>query len=321
MKIAITGGTGFVGRYLARALVELDHEVVLLSRGRDTRDLAVRELPGVRFLAMGTDSSDELARAFEGCEAVAHCAGINREIGEQTYARVHVEGTRNVVEAAKRAGVAKIALLSFIRARPNCGSPYHESKWRAEEIVRKSGLDYTILKAGMTFGRGDHMLDHLSHTLHSMPLFATVGLRQKAIRPVAVEDVVAILLACLTQGRLSNQTVAVLGPGRMRLSDAVKRVARLIDRPVVVFPFPVVGHKILSYAFERIMPVPLISSAQVFMLSENMESALPQGSTSPLPPDLQPQTRFCDAQIQKHLPEPKGFGLSDFGFQFARRSR
>jgi uncharacterized protein YbjT (DUF2867 family) len=60
----------------------------------------------------------------------------------------------NLVEAARRVGVKKIVMMSFLRARPNCGSPYHESKWAAEEIVRTSGLDYTIIKAGMVYGAG-----------------------------------------------------------------------------------------------------------------------------------------------------------------------
>jgi len=95
------------------------------------------------------------------------------------------------VEAARRAGVRKIALMSFLRARPHCGSAYHESKWAAEEIVRSSGLDYTIVKAGMVYGRGDHMLDHLSHSLHTVPLFATVGLHEKPIRPTMKVPLVA----------------------------------------------------------------------------------------------------------------------------------
>jgi uncharacterized protein YbjT (DUF2867 family) len=313
VKIAITGGTGFVGRHLTRALLGAGHEVVLLARGRDTRDLSTRSLPGASFLAVGTDSAEELARAFAGCQAVAHCAGINREIGAQTYARVHVEGTRHVVEAARRAGLSKVALLSFIRARPNCGSAYHESKWKAEQIVRSSGLDYTILKAGMTYGRGDHMLDHLSHALHTLPLFATVGFREKTIRPVAVEDVVRILVASLTQGRLSRQSVAVLGPQPMQLSDAVRQLARLLHRRVLIFPLPLFAHRILAWCFERLMTVPLISSAQVFMLSESMEEARPADSVSPLPDDLVPRQLFTDEHIRAHLPEAKGFGLRDFG--------
>src|SRR5262249_32894336 len=160
--------TGFVGAHLATQLAAEGHEVVILSRG-------VRRVPSdANVKSVVTDLSDAavLAKAFAGCESVAHCAGINREIGNQTYENVHVEGTRNVVRAAREAGVKKILLMSFLRARPNCGSAYHESKFAAEEIVRNSGLDYTVIRSGMVYGRGDHMLDHLSHALHTFPLFA-----------------------------------------------------------------------------------------------------------------------------------------------------
>jgi uncharacterized protein YbjT (DUF2867 family) len=148
MRIAITGGTGFVGRHLARRLVAEGHEILLLARGADRRDPEIYALKNAEFRASDLSNVEDLLHAFSGCGVVAHCAGINREIAAQTYQRVHVQGTRNVVEAARRAGVRKIVLLSFLRARPNCGSAYHESKWAAEEIVRNSGLDYTILKCG-----------------------------------------------------------------------------------------------------------------------------------------------------------------------------
>ena len=230
MNIAITGGTGFVGRHLARALMQGGHQVVLIARGVDSRDIEIRNLDNATFAGIGTSSAEKLAEAFARCDAVAHCAGINRAVGEQTYERVHVQGTQNVVDAARAAGVKKVVLLSFLRARPHCRSPYHESKWAAEEIVRGSGLDYTIIKAGMIYGKGDHMLDHLSHTLYSLPFFPTVGILEKPIQPVAVEDVVRILQAALTDNRMPDQTVAVVGPQRMLLSDAVKQVARIFGR-------------------------------------------------------------------------------------------
>ena len=100
MKVAITGGTGFVGRNFARKLLEGGHEeVVLIARGRDERDSSLRGLPGVTFAQVGLDPGEPLRQALADCEAVAHCAGINREIELQTYRRVHVEGTRNLIEA------------------------------------------------------------------------------------------------------------------------------------------------------------------------------------------------------------------------------
>lgn len=312
MKIAITGGTGFVGRHLARALANEGHDVVLISRGVDRRDEDVRYLDHVTFAPIGIDDEPELAQAFTGCDGVAHCAGINREITPQTYQKVHIEGTRHVVNAAKRAGVNKILLLSFLHARPNCGSLYHESKWAAEEIVRASMLDYTVIKAGMIYGKGDHMLDHLSHTLHTIPIFAPVGLKEKPIQPVAVEDVVNIIQASLVQGRLSRQTVAVTGPQEMKLSDAIKQVAGILSKRVYIIPLPVFFHYLLAQLFELTMTIPLIAVAQVRMLAEGITEALPDCDS--LPEDLVPQTLFDNQQIRRGLPKAEPFGIKDCRF-------
>ncbi|MBI1882353.1 MAG: SDR family NAD(P)-dependent oxidoreductase [Chloroflexi bacterium] len=309
MKIAITGGTGFVGRHLARALVNAGHEVILIARGLDRRDEAIRQLDRATFAPIGLDDEAQLAQALAGCDGLAHCAGINREIGAQTYQRVHVEGTHHVVNAARRAGVEKILLLSFLRARPNCGSPYHESKWAAEEIVRASGLDYTIIKAAMIYGLGDHMLDHLSHTLHTIPLFASVGLKERPIRPVAVEDVVRVLQAALVEGRLAHQTVAVVGPEEMNFSETVRRVAQVMGKRVYAFPMPVFFHYLLAWGCELTMVIPLVSLAQVRMLSEGIVEPLP--TCDSLPDDLTPKTLLTDSQIRRGLPEMGAFGFRD----------
>lgn len=309
MRFAITGGTGFVGRHLARELTERGHEVVLIARGLDRRDPSAYEIPNTSFFAADLSSTAELARFFSGCGAVAHCAGINREIGAQTYERIHVEGTRNVVDACVRAGVGKIALLSFLRARPNCGSGYHESKWAAEEIVRASGMDYTIFKAGVTYGRGDHMLDHLSHALHTFPVFALVGMHEKPVRPLAVEDLARIVAAALTEGRLSRQTAAIMGPEEIPLSEAVRRVGRVIGKRPLCVRTPLAFHYLLAACLERTMKIPMVSMAQVRILSEGIVEPWPP--VSALPPDLRPATPFDDDQIRRGLPEPGRFGLRD----------
>ena len=172
MRIAITGGTGFVGGHFAKRVLAEGHQVVLLSRKADRLPESGEGSTRITRVSSDLSDVDVLAAAFAGCDAVAHCAGINREIGRQTYQRIHIDGTRNVVEAAKRAGVRRIALMSFLRARPDCGSPYHVSEWAAEEVVHQSSLQYTIVKAGMVYGRGDHMLDHLSHAFYTLPIFS-----------------------------------------------------------------------------------------------------------------------------------------------------
>jgi uncharacterized protein YbjT (DUF2867 family) len=307
MKIAITGGTGFVGGHLARRLLAERCEVVLLSR--EARAERGAGTGATSHVATDLSDVDVLAEAFAGCEAVAHCAGINREIGSQTYQRIHIAGTRNVVEAARRAGVRRIALMSFLRARPDCGSPYHESKWAAEEIVRNSGLDYTIVKAGMVYGRGDHMLDHLSHALHTLPIFATVGLREKVIRPLAVADLAKVLRSAVITDRLARRTIAVMGAEPLFLSEAARRVAAVLGRRIWILPAPLWFQYFLAQLFEWTMRVPLVAKAQVRILSEGVVE--PATRCDPLPPDLIPQRRFTPEQIRSGLPEPGPFGLRD----------
>ncbi len=309
MKIAITGGTGFVGRNIARALASDGHKLVLIARGYDRTDPAIRRLPKVDFHAIGLRSVLDLERAFTGCDSVAHCAGINREIGEQTYQRVHIQGTRNVVEAARAAGVKRIVLISFLRARPECGSGYHESKWQAEELVRGSGLDFTVLKCGVIYGKGDHMLDHLSHAFYTFPIFAFVGFQDPPIRPTAVEDVARIVKAALTEGALAGQTVAVLGPEPLTLREAVRRVAGVVGRRPLLLPMPVWFHYMFARIVERMMTVPLVSMAQVRMLSEGLAEAMPPCAR--LPGELAPRTPFSEEQIRKGLPPPGPFGFRD----------
>jgi uncharacterized protein YbjT (DUF2867 family) len=309
MKIAITGGTGFVGRNAGRLLAGEGHEVVWIARGIDRTDPSIRQLARSQMVGIGLDDVDSLARAFAGAKVVVHCAGINRETGVQTYQRVHVEGTRHVVEAARQAGVNKIILISFLRARPHCGSGYHESKFAAEEIVRESGLDYTVLKCGVIYGRGDHMLDHLSHGFYTFPIFAFVGFRDKPIRPNAVEDIARIIKAAALEGALSRRTVAVLGPEELTLRQAVRRVARVVGKRPLMFPMPVWFHYILGWFVERLMTVPLVSTAQVQMLSEGL--AEPAPACDLVPADLAPSIPFNDEQIRKGLPPSGSFGWRD----------
>ena len=132
-RVAVTGASGFVGSHTARALLTNGNEVVLIARHANLASIPA----GARATWVTADIGDEaaLARAFKGCESVIHCAGINLQRGSQTYERVHVRGTGTVVRAARSAAVPRIALVSFLRARPACGSAYHESKWTATGLA------------------------------------------------------------------------------------------------------------------------------------------------------------------------------------------
>jgi uncharacterized protein YbjT (DUF2867 family)/predicted DCC family thiol-disulfide oxidoreductase YuxK len=309
MRVAVTGGTGFVGGHLAKSLAAGGHEVVVLARGVDQRPWAqeILQLPALTFVRAGTGDEEALVSAFEGCAAVAHCAGINREIGSQTYEAVHVRGTAAVVRAAEAAGVDRIAYVSFLRARPGCGSPYHESKWAAEELVRSSSCEWTVLKPGMMFGRGDHMLDHLSHALCTFPVFLGIGPRR--VRPLAVEDAVDVLVAALVEGGLPRKTVGLVGPTEIGFDDAARLVARVLEKRRLFVAVPIAFHYLLARTAEASMAVPLVSLAQVRILEE--EVVAPLRAPDQVPPDLVPTTPFDSEPVRAGLPEAGPFRIHD----------
>lgn len=110
MKIAITGGTGFVGSHLAKSLTGRGHNVVLISRGLNKHNEVVFDSELTQYKTVGTSDEAKLVDAFKGCDVVAHCAGINRELSPGDYDRIHIQGTQNLINAAKKAGVKGIAL-------------------------------------------------------------------------------------------------------------------------------------------------------------------------------------------------------------------
>lgn len=298
MKIAITGGTGFIGRHLARDLIGHRHEVVVIARGLYNRN--TQPIEGARFVSLDIIDTGKLTEAFEGCDAVVHCAGTSVEDGRQTFHQLHVEGTRSAVQAAENAGVKKFVLVSYLSVRPNVRSEYHTTKWQGEEIVRASGLNYTILKAGLIYGRGDHLINNLSSLFRKMPVFAVVGLREKTVRIVAVEDLVDVIRVSLNEDHFRRQTVAVTGPEEFPFSQAAKRIAAVMGKSILVIPLPVFFHRTLAFFSERFMPKPLITKAQVQMLADGISEATPE--SIPLPEEYAPKTHFTEEQIRKGLP-------------------
>jgi NADH dehydrogenase len=193
--------------------------------------------------------------------------------------------------------------LSFLRARPGTGSPYHETKWKSEQIVAASGLQFTNLEAGVIFGAGDGMITNMWRAIRLAPVFATVGFHQPTLRPVWVGDIVEILSAAATSDVLANGTVAALGPEELQLGEAARRVAAARGSPILVFPLPLWFHYTLGWVAEHVMPRPLVSVAQVKMLAEGVSD--PQPGTGMLPPELRPRTRFDREHILESMRSPQ----------------
>ena len=171
--ILVTGGTGFVGGHLIRRLRRDALPVRALARHPDSAhaliDLGVEVVPG--------DIADKttIEKAVEGIERVVHLVGIIQEAAGVTFRTVHVEGTRNMVEAARKAGVLHFFHQSALGTRPGAKSEYHRTKWEAEELVRKSGIPFTILRPSLIYGPGDGFTSRLSEVIRRAPVMPVIG--------------------------------------------------------------------------------------------------------------------------------------------------
>ncbi|MGH9548402.1 MAG: SDR family oxidoreductase, partial [Terriglobales bacterium] len=247
--IAITGGTGFIGGHLARALVAQGHLCKLIARGISHREDPILKLPNVSFTPVKLTEERQLFQALGGSDALVHLIGINREKAPGDFERIHVKGTQTIVSQALAAQIKKIVFVSFFRARKSMTSKYLDTKWRAEEIVRNLPIDFTIVRPGIVYGQGDQMLQSIVHGLDIVPgiaLFPSFGILEKPINPLAVEDLVNVLVASLTDTALSRKTVSVTGPDDIGLSTVARRVGKVLKKPVLTIPTPVFAHYVLA---------------------------------------------------------------------------
>ena len=157
MKVFVTGATGFVGTYVVRRLLDAEHEVrVLVRPGSDAKlgDVADR----VEVVHGDVTNAETLVGQLDGCEAVIHLVGVLlREDARHgaSFEKIHLEGARHVIDAAKAAGVTRFVLMSANGAKPreDAISAYQWTKYEAEEYLKQSGMDYVILRPSVIFGR------------------------------------------------------------------------------------------------------------------------------------------------------------------------
>lgn len=233
--IAVTGATGFVGRYLVRALVEQGHAVRALARDAEK---AARVLPdGVEIVegeVLGSGSEDRLASLVRGAKACVHLIGIIQEAGGgQTFQRMHVEATEAVVRACERAGVPRFLHMSALGVRPDGPAEYQRTKAAGEKIVRYSDLDWTIFRPGLILGPdGDFWqqmkgwcegreLPHLflpyflrvtvPDQLPRTPDQAVPKIETPAVAPVGIGDLVSAFVAALDRREAVGEIYPLVG--------------------------------------------------------------------------------------------------------------
>jgi NADH dehydrogenase len=278
MKVLVTGGTGVIGEAAVRALHRRGHIVRVLSRH------AGRDQPwwpdGVEGWAGDISEERTIRGAGAGCDAVLHVAGIAAEQPpRRTFQAVNVDGTRYVVLEAERAGVRRIVYVSSLGADRG-QSPYHRSKYVAEDVVRTFSRDWVILRPGAVYGPGDAHLSVLLRMIRSLPVIPTIGDGNQQFQPIWHEDLADALVGALERDDVRCRVLEIAGPELTSQNDLVARFRTITGRAAVQAPLPEFAASLGLRALDALgVDVPF-TEAQLDMLVER--NVIPPGCSNAL---------------------------------------
>jgi NADH dehydrogenase len=227
MKIFLTGGTGFIGGHLRKALLQKGHEIrLLVHRGGDGEERGVEHVEG------DVTRPETFAALVEGCDATINLVGIIREFPGRgiTFERLHVEATRNIIKAAKMTGVRRHLQMSALGTRPGAKSGYHQTKFRAEEEVRGSGLDWTIFRPSIVFGPKDDFVNKLAGYIRSYPAIPVIGDGRYRLQPISADDVARCFTMALDMPETIGRTFELCGPDRLPYDDMLDIIGRQMGK-------------------------------------------------------------------------------------------
>jgi uncharacterized protein YbjT (DUF2867 family) len=262
--ILVTGATGFVGNHIVHAL-----------RGRDrpVRGLVRDPAAAGRLHAWGCETAvgdvndpESLRRAVEGCETVIHLVGILTGTPRE-FERVMSQGTRNVVAAAKEAGVRRFVHMSALGMDETTKDlvPYYRAKWDMEQTVKGSGLEHVIFRPSFVFGRDGGALQQFKRIARLAPVTPIVGPGTQRIQPIWADDVARYFADGAEKPEAANRTFEVGGPDVVTWNEFWGRLKRALGtrRPSLHLPMGLMRAQ--ARAFE-LLPSPPVTRDQLTML-------------------------------------------------------
>ena len=273
MKVALFGGTGFVGNYLVRALLEAGHEPSLLVR--EGSESKVAEPERCRITTGGIDSEDAIERTLDDCTAVIYNIGLLREFPRKgiTFENAHYEGVRRVIEAARKCGARRFLLMSANGVKTP-GTPYQDTKYRAEQLLKSSGLDWTVFRPSIIFGDsgGQQEITRQLYTELVRPPVPAVAFPGVVMSPVAIEDVADAFVNVLSSADAVGKTYVLGGPEELTWEEMIRRVAAAAERRKLVLPMPLGIMKFAATLFDWL---------PFFPATRDQLTMLEEGNTAP----------------------------------------
>jgi uncharacterized protein YbjT (DUF2867 family) len=263
MNILVTGASGFVGRAVVTELLARGHKVFAVSRGGNPVGQAAGIAADVTDLGSVQQAFGQASSEGE-LDAVVHLVGIITEKGAQTFGKVHVQATRNVLASTPRQ--ARYLHMSALGADPASPSGYSRSKGDAEALVRQSGLSWTIFQPSLIFGMGDDFFGNTLRQLVSLPpVVPQIGNGLFPFRPVSIADVATAFAQALERPQARQQTYTLTGPQEYTFRQLLELELKAVGRHKPIIPVPLVLMN-LAVPLMGLLPNPPITKDQYLML-------------------------------------------------------
>ncbi len=220
IKVALTGANGFVGRNFGKLLAKKGIDVIGIVRKGKASSITF----GTPIIT--SDLSEKyLVHRLKGCSALFHLIGSGKQTVDSDYEKVNVDLTKNAVKLCKKSGIKKIIYISGLGVHKDTTFGYFISKYKAEQEIIRSGLDYTIFRASYITGRNDP----LSQVLYKQIKNGTIiiaGSGKYRLQPIFIEDVAEIFLQSMIYKKFSKKIIDLVGPKTITYNHFVKEFIR-----------------------------------------------------------------------------------------------
>lgn len=293
--IAVTGATGFVGRAIVKRARAEGYPVRTIVRNpREARWL--KDELGCELFHGNVLYGPSLAGAFADVKCVIHLVGIIRERQESTFQRAHTEATQYVVEEAKQAGVRRLLHMSALGTRPNAHSQYHQTKWAAEEAVRKSGMAWTIFRPSLIYGPGNQSISVLAKIVRFAPVVPVLGNGQSKLQPVSVDTVAQAFVNAIRYDDAVQKTYDLCGPDVLMWDELYDKLMAGLGCRKMKLHLPLGIARVQAAFCEALLPNPPFTRDQLLMTQENNV-----GNAAPAVQDLMLELEGFDRGLEREL--------------------
>jgi len=214
-NVAVTGANGFVGKNVRKFLYKNKVRVLGISRKNFAKYSTETKAQSKNLL------EQRLQKKLKNYDALIHLIGIGVESSGSTFEEINVNLTKNTIKLCKKSGIKKIIYISGLGVSKNNTSNYFTSKYKAEQEIINSGLDYTIFRASYIIGKTDHLTKSLSKQMKKGVIIIP-GSGKYQLQPIFVEDVAKIILKSILEKKFSKKILDLAGSRKISFEDFVK---------------------------------------------------------------------------------------------------